>query len=78
LDQRFNEHGFITEAVRLVITFAFEKLDLHRVQAAIMPRNTVSARVVEKMGFHYEGLIEFYLKINEKWKDHHIYSITKE
>jgi ribosomal-protein-alanine N-acetyltransferase len=78
LDQTFNGQGIMTKAVRLAIEFAFNEADLHRVQAAIMPHNIASIRVIEKIGFHYEGLAKYYLKINGKWEDHLIYSITKE
>lgn len=47
-------------------------------QATIMPRNVGSTRVVEKVGFRYEGFAEFYLKINGEWEHHNIYSMTRE
>ncbi len=78
LDQNMNGRGIMTEAVRLSVKFAFEHAGLHRVQAAVMPRNVASVRVVEKVGFMYEGLAKFYLKIYGNWEDHHIYSLTKE
>jgi ribosomal-protein-alanine N-acetyltransferase len=78
LDQRQNGLGYMTEAVRLAVRFAFEEADLHRVQAAVMPHNPASMRVLEKAGFRYEGLAKYYLQINGKWEDHNIYSITKE
>lgn len=78
LDQRYNGHGIMTRAVRLAVGFAFEQAFLHRVQGAVMPRNTASIRVLEKVGFVYEGLAKYYLKINGHWENHHIYSITRE
>ncbi|GMA52194.1 putative ribosomal-protein-alanine acetyltransferase [Alicyclobacillus contaminans] len=78
LDQAMNGRGYMTEAVGLVVAGAFTQLGLHRVQAAVMPRNAASVRVVEKVGFRYEGLAEYYLKINGKWEDHNIYSMTVE
>ncbi len=78
IDKSSTSRGLMTEAVRLACKFAFEEADLHRVQAAIMPQNIASLRVIEKNGFHYEGLAKYYLKINGRWEDHLIFSITKE
>jgi [ribosomal protein S5]-alanine N-acetyltransferase len=78
LDEKCNGHGFTTEAVRLAIQFAFGPAELHRVQAAVMPRNVGSIRVLEKVGFLYDGFSEYYLKINGLWEHHNLYSITRE
>ncbi|WP_240689072.1 GNAT family N-acetyltransferase [Ammoniphilus sp. YIM 78166] len=78
LDEDFNGRGIMTEAVGLSVDFAFTKIDLHRVQAGVMPRNLPSIRVLEKVGFRFEGLAKYYLNINGNWEDHNIYSITKE
>jgi ribosomal-protein-alanine N-acetyltransferase len=48
----------------------FGEYGLHRIEANIMPRNAASLRVVEKAGFHREGLAKKYLKINGVWEDH--------
>lgn len=78
LDEEFNGRGLTTEAVCLAVKFAFEIASLHRVQGAVMPRNIGSNRVLEKVGFRYEGFSEYYLKINGNWEHHNIYSITRE
>lgn len=78
LDQTCNNHGYMTKAVQLVTQFAFGNASLHRLQAAVMPHNQPSIRVIEKLNFQYEGLARFYLCINGKWEDHKIYSLTKE
>ncbi|WP_136604942.1 GNAT family N-acetyltransferase [Paenibacillus dokdonensis] len=70
--------GYMTEAVRLCVQYAFEELDLHRVQAGVMPRNTPSLRVLEKSGFRSEGLAKRYLRINGVWEDHQLFAITRE
>lgn len=62
--------GYMTEAVREVITHGFQKLGLHRIEANIMPRNHASLKVTEKLGFYHEGLARKYLRINGKWEDH--------
>ena len=62
----------------LVARYAFEDLLLHRVQVAIIPRNTASRRVAEKLGLRNEGTAERYLEINGAWEDHVRYGITAE
>jgi ribosomal-protein-alanine N-acetyltransferase len=66
------------EAVFLVCRFAFEQLGLHRLQVAIIPRNTASRRVVEKLELRSEGTAERYLEIAGEWEDHIRYAITAE
>ena len=78
VDEAAAGRGYATEAVRLAVRFAFEHAGLHRVQAAVVPRNAASARVLEKAGFHEEGLARRYLLINGAWEDHRIFAITAE
>jgi ribosomal-protein-alanine N-acetyltransferase len=73
-----NGRGYGTEAVQLVTRFAFFNAGLHRVQAAIMPRNARSIRVIEKAGYRFEGESRRYLSIDGVWEDHHIYAMTAE
>ena len=62
--------GYVAEALRRAIPFAFEELKLHRIEANIMPKNKRSIQVVEKLGFVNEGIARKYLKINGVWEDH--------
>jgi len=68
----------MSEAVVTMLSFAFDRLDLHRVEICIVPRNTNSKRVVEKIGLRYEGTAERYLQIAGVWEDHLRYAITSE
>ncbi|HEX3043215.1 MAG TPA: GNAT family protein [Bacillota bacterium] len=70
IDQDEQRNGYMTEALQVVINYAFNQLGLHRIEANIMPRNKASLRVVEKLGFYHEGLALKYLKINDAWEDH--------
>jgi [ribosomal protein S5]-alanine N-acetyltransferase len=70
--------GYMTEALRRIVLFSFAELGLHRLQASIIPRNAASLRVAQKAAFRYEGRALRYLRINEAWEDHEIYSITVE
>lgn len=68
--------GYITAAVRAVVRYAFEDLELHRVEAACQPDNMASRRVLEKAGFTQEGMARAYLKINGAWRDHILFGIV--
>ncbi len=70
LDEKESGKGFMGEALKRVIDFAFNTLKLHRIEANIMPRNKRSIELVRKLGFHNEGLAIKYLKINGVWEDH--------
>lgn len=73
--QPFAGEGVGTRAVGTVLKFAFEVLKLHRVEAACVPTNYASRRVLEKSGFTHEGLARAYLKINTAWADHLLFGI---
>lgn len=66
--------GYMLEALNLLVTFAFDTLRLHRIEAACIPSNTRSVRVLEKAGFQREGLLRSYLRINGIWQDHYLYA----
>ncbi len=78
VDQAFAGQGYVPEAVAAVLRFAFEVLNLHRIQIAIVPRNEASRRVVDKLGLRSEGLALRYLQINGVWEDHIRYAITSD
>lgn len=78
MGQDFAGKGYMTEAVRLVVAYAFDSLLLHRVHAAFLPHNMASRRVLEKNGFKEEGYAENYLQIDGKWADHVLFGLTRE
>jgi [ribosomal protein S5]-alanine N-acetyltransferase len=78
IDQKWAGQGLMPEAVVVVARFAFEDLHLHRLQVSIIPRNTASRRVVEKLALREEGVAERYLEIDGVWEDHVRYAITAE
>lgn len=75
LDQEHNGKGYTTEATNLVVNYAFEILKLHRIEAGVMPDNIGSIRVLEKAGFHKEGIAKKNVKINGSWEDHQMLAI---
>jgi len=78
IDRDHAGRELVPEAVAVVLRFAFDDLGLHRVEAAIVPRNGASRRVVEKLELRYEGLAERFLQIRGVWEDHARYAITAE
>jgi ribosomal-protein-alanine N-acetyltransferase len=78
IDAANGGRGLMSEAVELALGFAFERLHLHRVQAAVMPNNRPSRRILAKRGFREEGYAERYLRIGGAWEDHVIYGLTAE
>lgn len=75
MGQRHAGKGHMTEAVRGALQFAFSELALHRVEAACLPHNTPSRRLLERVGFLPEGEARGYLRINGVWADHLLYGM---
>jgi ribosomal-protein-alanine N-acetyltransferase len=67
--------GYATEASATMLTFGFEKLDMHRIQAACGPENLASQRVLSKLGFLYEGRMRDHVFTNGAWRDSLLYSL---
>ena len=70
--------SYTAEGVAVVFRFAFEELQLHRVEICIVPRNANSRRVMEKLQIRDEGVALRFLEINGTWEDHVRYAITAE
>jgi ribosomal-protein-alanine N-acetyltransferase len=74
----YTGNGFMTNAVDLVLRFAFEDLGLHRVEANVQPNNKPSIAVLTRNGFAKEGFSRRYLKIAGRWRDHERWAILRE
>lgn len=74
----FVRRGYMTEAVAAAVGFAFDELRLHRLEAATMPNNLASIRVLERNGFRREGLAQRLLKINGAWEDHVLHALVAD
>ncbi|MFK5998780.1 MAG: GNAT family protein [Rhodobacterales bacterium] len=72
--QEFARLGYMSEAVKALVHYAFTDLDLSRIEAACLPDNTASRGLLEKSGFKYEGVAQAYLQIGGRWCNHVLYS----
>ena len=70
IGEPFARRGLMTGAVQALVPFGFGSLRLHRLEAACIPTNTASIRLLEKAGFVREGYAREYLCINGLWQDH--------
>lgn len=70
--------GYMSEALFALLDFSFGPLGLHRVEAACLPHNAASRRLLLKLGFEEEGLARGYLRIAGRWQDHVLYGLLAE
>ena len=78
VSERFAGRGITPTSVALATDLSFTTLRLHRMEICIRPENAPSLRVVEKLGFRYEGYRQRYIHINGDWRDHHAFALTRE
>jgi ribosomal-protein-alanine N-acetyltransferase len=76
--ERFAGRNATPTAVALATDHCFQALGLHRMEICIRPENAKSLRVVEKLGFRYEGLKRRYIHINGDWRDHYCFALVAE
>ena len=78
IGEPYQRCGLMSDAVRAVVPFAFDILNLHRVEAACLPSNQRSINLLRGCGFTEEGYARRYLKINGVWQDHVLFAILSE
>jgi ribosomal-protein-alanine N-acetyltransferase len=78
VDSAVAGRGVLPTALAMLVDHCLGPVGLHRVEANIRPENTASRRVVEKLGFHEEGLHLRYLFIDGAWRDHVSFAVTRE
>lgn len=71
---RFARQGLMTDAIATLLAHTFSELGLHRVEAACLPHNEASIRLLQKCGFTEEGYAASYLKIAGRWEDHLLFA----
>ena len=69
--------GLATEVGRLLLSFGFQKLRLHRIFATCDPRNVASDRVLQKLGMRFEGRMREVMLIRDGWRDSMLYAILE-
>jgi ribosomal-protein-alanine N-acetyltransferase len=78
VSERFAGKNITPTAVALASDYAFFQLGLHRIEICIRPENAPSLRVVEKLGYRYEGLRRRFIHINGDWRDHFCFALVAE
>ncbi|MCO7202057.1 GNAT family N-acetyltransferase [Microbacterium sp. CnD16-F] len=78
VSERFAGKGITPTSVALATDVCFEDLRLHRMEICIRPENAKSLRVVQKLGFRYEGLRRRYIHIDGEWRDHYAFALVRE
>jgi len=77
MDEKQQGMGYMKEAVKIVVAYAFEELELHRIEATTLIDNEKSQRVLRNSGFKELGISEKYLYINGEWRDHIVFYKVK-
>lgn len=77
IGEPFARQGYMTRGLTAALGFGFDGLRLRRIEAACVPGNDASVRLLEKVGFVREGLARQYLCINGVWRDHYLYAILR-
>ena len=70
--------GYMNEALRLIVEFCFGQLGLHRIEAACLPHNEASQKLLQRADFTQDGYARKYLKIQGEWQDHLLFSLLAE
>ena len=78
MGERYAGRGYMKEALRLMLAFAFDRLHLHRIEAACLPNNAASRHLLTRCGFREEGYAHKYLCIDGKWQDHVLFGLLRE
>ena len=78
MGERHANRGYMTRAVTAIVPFAFGALRLHRLEAACLPHNRASMRLLEKVGFQREGMARGLVCINGRWQDHIVFALLSD
>ncbi len=70
--------GYMTDSLAATLEFAFSRIGLHRVEAACLPANEASRRLLLRSGFREEGYAREYLRISGRWQDHQLFAILRD
>ncbi len=70
--------GYMTDSLAAILEFAFSRIGLHRIEAACLPANEASRRLLLRSGFREEGYAREYLRISGRWQDHQLFAILRD
>ena len=70
--------GYMTDSLSAILEFAFSRIGLHRVEAACLPANEASRRLLLRSGFREEGYAREFLRISGRWQDHQLFAILRD
>ena len=73
----FTRQGYMAEALDALRNYAFSRMDLSRLEAACLPENEPSRKLLERCQFKYEGVAQAYLQINGRWRNHVLYAALR-
>ncbi len=74
IGQPFARQGYMREAIKALVHYAFTTLDLSRIEAGCLPENNPSRRLLENCSYKYEGVAQSYLQIDGRWRNHVLYA----
>ena len=77
IGQSHARQGYMKEAIKAVVHYAFTREDLSRIEAACLPENNASRKLLESCGFKYEGVAQSYLQIDGRWRTHVLYAALR-
>ncbi|NMB00745.1 MAG: GNAT family N-acetyltransferase [Firmicutes bacterium] len=79
LSMDYQHKGIMAEALKAIIPFGFNEIEMHRIQASVFPENDASIRLLERFGFRREGVLRqyTYIKHRDAWEDCLVMALLK-
>lgn len=77
-DQRIWRRGYAKESIAQCVWIAFEEMKLHRIEALTLPENIPSRKLLDALGFAWEGTKRQSVKLHGSWRDHEVYALLAE
>lgn len=74
LDKDYCHKGYMYEVLSFLLPIVCKDYDMHRIEAMVMPDNTPSIKLLERLNFEQEGYLRSFAQINGKWEDHYLYT----
>jgi ribosomal-protein-alanine N-acetyltransferase len=75
LEEASEGKGYMTESLKVAISYVFDELKMHRIMASYLPHNQRSGMLLKRLGFGVEGYARDYLMIDGQWQDHILTSL---